>query len=323
MQTTRLLTWPLQLWPLESAAVTYSLFQIYPNSVPTVVQPLITGVSTTLSYDDSVAQAYQVRPTDGQGAYGPEGSVFVVGYVPCRAWVRQKVRQSLADRADTISTTPLNWPDDELNGYLEEALIELNLKFPLETHVTILLTPALRDYPMPVNFFSIRSIEYVTVDGKLHLYLREKPFRGGESTATSYLGYPKLGIMLSPLAGRFYPGHYDVYEQALHLDWDPVGDGDTLHIRYLAARSLPLHDGDLLQVSPQDMELISLRMQMKCWLRVEGQDTRLSRWRSKDDGSRRDDMPTTKHSFVIKQLYDQLVNDRRELRPRVRRLVRR
>ena len=75
----------------------------------------------------------------------------------------------------------------------------------------------------------------------------------------------------------------------------------------------------------EDLELLSLYAQMKCWIRVEGQDTRLSRWRSKEDagGGARDALPTAKMSTAIKKLYDQRLNDRRELRVRTLRLVRR
>jgi hypothetical protein len=204
--------------------------------------------------------------------------------------------------------------------------------FPHEALTTIQLQPpsqqndlqiGVRSYPLPTDCYMVKSVEYCTQDGRMHLFLKEKPFRGGETTATTYIGYPKLGIMLSPLSGRFYVGNYDTYNGMLNLDWDPAGDGDYLNVRYAARYSNPTDDAQLLNLQPEDMELISLRAQMKCWLRIEGADTRLSRWRSKEDGSRRDDMPTIKMSSMIKQLYDQIVNDRKELRIRTRRLVRR
>lgn len=338
MQITQLLSWPATNWPTaSSAAAQYTVFQIYPGSSPSVVSGLsqVSGTtSATLTYDDSQNLAFQVRPSSGvlpTQTYGPETAVFVVGYVPCRAWLRQHVRTALSDQANASGVT-LNWSDDELNGYIQDALIELNILFPVEQDTTVTLLPptvlggvsqGVRNYAMSTDFYRIKSVEYITVDGKLHLYLKEKPFIGGESTATSYIGYPKLGILLQPLAGRYFPGHFEVYENTLQLDWDPAGDGDSLHVKYLGKRPFPQNDGDLMIVLPEDMALLSLRVQMSCWLRVEGQDTRLSRWRSKEDGSRRDDMPTVKHSDVIKRLYNELVNDRRELRVRAWRLVRR
>lgn len=329
-------TWPAVFWPTSSGiASQYTLLQVYPNTSPTVITT-VQATSATITLDDAVASAYQVRPSSGTApglTYGPEVTVFTVGYVPVRAWLRQKIRKALADRADSVGVT-LNWPDDELNDYIQEGIGELNILFPVEAApVSItLLSPTVdshgnavgvRIYSLPSDCYSVRTVEYVTADGKLHLYLKEKPWRGGETTATSYLGYPKLGILLSPLSGRFYPGHYFTYQGQLNLDWDPSGDGDYLNVTYLGRRAFPQNDGDIMNVQPEDMELLSLYTQMKCWLRVEGQDTRLSRWRDKSDGSRRDDLPTVKQSMIIKNLYDQRVNDRREMRPRVRRLVRR
>lgn len=331
MNITQLLTWPATNWPASSPATEYSVFQVYPNSSPTVITTSST-TSASIAFNDSQNLVYQIRPSSSSGpTYGPEIAVFVVGYVPCRAWLRQNVRQAIADRTDGANAT-INWPDDELNGYIQNALIELNVLFPIDADTTITLQPnstpgimqsGIRDYDLPADFFQARTIEYITVDGKLHLFLKEKPFKGGESTATSYLGYPKLGILLSPVAGRYYPGHYDIYENQVHIDWDPAGDGDYLKMRYAAKRPFPANDADIMNVAPDDMALLSLRTQMACWLRIEGNDTRLSRWRTREDGGKRDDMPTVRHSLVIKGIYNEMVNDRRELRPKVRRLVRR
>ena len=328
MLITQTISWPAVNWPSNATATQYTVLQVYLNTAVTNV--VITSVTTTsaeVTYDDTIPVIFQIRPTSGSDpttlTYGPECAVVVNGYVPCRAYLRQTIRQAIADQSNASGVT-LNWSDDELNSNIQQALSELNILFPLESHTTITLVTSQRQYDLPTDFYLVKTCEYVTVDGKLHLYLKEKPFVGGESTATSYIGYPKLGILLSPLAGRFYPGHYDVYQNQLNLDWDAAGDGDVLNIRYAARRVFPIDDSSLMTgSSPEDLNLLSLRAQMLCWLRVEGQDARLSRWRTRDDGSQRADLPTLKHSMVIKQLYNELVNDRKELRPRVKRLVRR
>lgn len=329
MQISQAFSWPAANWPLGSAATQYAIFKIYPVPTPGtdgLVQTVTNTTTVSLTYDDTENLAYQVRPTDGVSTYGPEISTFVIGVVPSRAWIRQNIRTSLADRANQVGVT-INWDDNEINTYINEALHELSVLFPHDASTTItLLGPTsqggVRDYALPDDFYLMRSVEYVTGDDQFHLFLKEKPFRGGETTVTSYIGYAKLGIMLTPQSGRFYVGHYDIYEKQIHLDWAPDGDGDLLHIRYAARYPLITTDAQLLIVQPEDVELLSLRAQMKCWLRVEGADVRLSRWRSKEDGGRRDDLPTQKMSTMIKQLYDQIVHDRREMRVRVRRLVR-
>ncbi len=343
MLITSTFSWPAVNWPTTaSAASQYTLYSVYPGVV-TALQNVSGVTSATLSFDDAVAAAYQVRPSSGGSlspfvaptSVGPECAVFTVGYVPCRAWLRGKVRKALADRSDAVGTTSLNWPDDELNEYISEGLTELNTLFPVgELAAPITLTPPQVDakgntvgvtaYTLPSDLYLVRTVEYVTSDEQFRKYLKEKPWRGGETTYNSMLGYPKLGVLFSPTSGRYYPGNYYVFpEGTLNIDWPPTGDGDYLNVTYFANRALPANDGDVLNVTPKDMELLSLYTQMKAWLRVEGQDVRLSRWRSKDDGSRRDDLPTVKQSFMIKQLYDQRVNDRREQRPHTRRLVRR
>lgn len=340
MQITQLLSWPSTNWPSSSASTQYTVLQLYPlpsgQTTPTVITTVQNATSAQITYDDSQNLLFQIRPSSGSGSnltYGPEVLCSVIGYVPCRAWLRQKIRYAVADRADVGGNVILNWSDGEINGYIEDALNEFNILFPNQEETIISMQPmtvvngefvGVRDYALPSDFYTIRSVEYITVDGKLHLFLKEKSFRGGESTATSYYGYPKLGILINPTAGRFYPGNFDIYEDQIHIDWDPAGDGDYLHLRYLARRPLPTSDSDLLSLNPEDLNLLSMRAQMSCWLRLEGNDTRLSRFRDKNDGSRRDDMPTQKMSFAIKQLYNELVNDRRQMRPKgTRRLVRR
>src|SRR5579884_2924065 len=164
MQISQLLSWPATNWPTASSpAAQYTVFQIYPGTIPTVVSGLsqVSGsTSATLTYDDSQNLAFQVRPSSGvlpSQTYGPETAVFVMGYVPCRAWLRQHVRQALADRQDGSLVT-LKWPDDEINEYIHDALTELNILFPLEEDTTITLLPpqivggvsqGVRNYGMP------------------------------------------------------------------------------------------------------------------------------------------------------------------------------
>lgn len=332
---TQTISWPTANWPTNSAAASqYTVFQVYPG-LTTALQD-VTTTSATLSFDDSANLAFQIRPSSGvhgASALGPETMVYVVNTVLCRAWLRQKVRVALADRADQANATE-NWPDDELNQYINEAIGELNVLFPYEAApATITLLPPItdthsntvgvRNYTPPSDFYLVRSLQYSDSQGRLQLFLKEKPWRGGETTATSYLGYPKLGIMLTPIQGRYYPGHYYLFNGQIWLDWDPAGDGDYLTLNYLGQRALPTNDADILNITLQDAELLSLYTQFKAWLRVESSDVRLSRWRTKDDGGSRSDMPTVKQSAMIRSIYQERVNDRREQRPKIRRLVRR
>jgi hypothetical protein len=332
----QLFSWPTLNWPAAVVATQYTVFQLYPT--PVVALQNTSTNSVLLTFDDTLQYVFQVRPSIGSlptpTSVGPEVTTFVVGYMPCRAWLRQKVRMAVADRADATGNTTLLFPDDELNQWIQEAFGELNVTFPVERSTTIALLPptidthgnqvGTRTYALPTDFLLMDTVEFVLQDGHLHLYLKEKPWKGGESTATSYLAYPKLGILISPQQGRFFPGHFQIAQDQLQIDWDPPGSGEYLNVSYEGRRTFPIDDATPFDdVTPEDMELLSLHTQMKCWLRIEGNDTRLSRWRGNPDGANRDGMPTVKHSMIIKQLYDQRVNDRRETRPRVLRLVRR
>lgn len=321
MQITQLLSWPQVNWPGTSAATQYTVLQMYPTG-PIVVTSVSTN-SATLTFDDSASLVFQVRPSSGTSPtiiYGPEILTFVNQFVPCRAYIRQLVRSALSDRSDTADTTPV-WADDDINTWIYDSMVEINNLFPVDRSVAYPLVTRQRDYPLPEDFLLMHTVEYVSLNGRLRLYLKEKPWKGGESTATSYLGYPKLGILISPLAGRFYPGHFYTYENQIRLDWDPSSSADdALHLRYAGKRTLPVGDADILELTQEDILLISLRTQVFCWLRVEGADARLSRWTT---DKKRDDMPTTKMSADIQKLYNGAVIDRKERRPVVRRLVRR
>jgi hypothetical protein len=332
MQIQQLLSWPAMAWPGSTAASQYTVFQM----VPTPAGPIqnVTTNSALLTFDDTQVAVFQVRPSSGDLSsltLGPVVTTYVIGYYPCRAWLRQKVRIALADRADTGNNTSLLFPDDELNQDIQEAFGELNVTFPVERSTRIMLLPptvdfegnsvGTRTYPLPDDFFLVDTVEFVLQDGHLHLFLKEKPWKGGESDATSYLRYAKLGLLISPQQGRYFPGHFQVVQNQLQIDFDPTGTGEYLNVNYEGRRAFPPDDATPFDdVTPEDMELLSLYTQMKCWLRLEGNDTRLSRW---IENSKRDGMPTVKQSLIIKNLYDQRVNDRRETRPRVLRLVRR
>ena len=205
------ITWPAVNWPTTAPATEYSVYQVYPTG-PTLLQT-VTTPTATLTFDDSLSLAFQVRPTDGTNI-GGECFVYVVNYVPCRAWLRQKIRIAVADRLDLTTSSAPNWPDDELNTYIGEGLTELNLFFPIESDTVITLTaPAIingvtsgvRDYTLPPDYLQMKTVEYITPDGKLHLYLKEKPWRGGESTATVLPGLPQAGYPDLTSGGSLLP----------------------------------------------------------------------------------------------------------------------
>lgn len=321
MQITNEISWNSVNWPATTAAIQYALFR----NQATTPEQTVSATSTSVTYDDSQGVVFVVRPTDGTN-YGPAQSIVLSnGPMPNRGWLRTYVRSAISD--PTLNTTP-TISDDGLNLYINDAIREYSTWFPLETERVIQLIAGgsqagARDYQLPADFLFEENVLYKQVDTKLQLYLKKMPFRGGETSATSWVGYPKLGIIQPPMGGRFYPGHYDLWEGAIHIDFDPRGNGDTLTVRYYA--SYPYLNDDITPtlIPLKDFQYLALYVQYRAWVEIEGKDTRLSRWRGKEDGGRRDDMPTEKMSARMLQAWNDWISDRQNLRPRTYRLVRR
>jgi hypothetical protein len=322
MLTTETLTWIAQNWPGSSPASSYGIF-LNADATPTYIA---STNSQQVSYDDSVVTIFVVRPTDGTN-YGPAFSlVRGNGISNTRAWLRSYIRKRTTDRLDNGATNIL-FTDDEINDYITQAVQDYSLRFPQEKDVTITLIAGgmqagARDYQLPADYRDMVSVLYTSFNAQMQLWLKPLSFKGGETTSGTLVGYPKLGVLVPPMGGRFYGGNYDVYEGAIHLDFDPRGDGDTLKVRYKATIFPPASDVAPLPIVNEDMELVALFAESKVWEVIEGKDVRLSRWRSKEDGGRRDDLPTEKMSKRMRDMYEKQVEKRLSLRPKRFRLVR-
>lgn len=330
MNITEALSWQTANWPTAAtAAADYAIF-INANSTP-YLSSTAGQTSATVTYDDAnPGYVFLIRPTDGTN-YGPAQTI-VRANTPLnnRAWIRDYIRKSINDRLDIINVSrKLLVTDDELNGYINDAIREYTLMFPLEKDYTITLIAGgerggARDYQLPVDFQRVVTARYNQANSNLQLFLREEPFKGGETTATSWVGYPKLGILQPPIGGRYYPGHYDIYEGSIHLDFDPLGNGDTITLRYVAAFPYPTDDVTPLSIPEDDLKMILLHIEANCWKEIEGKDVSLSRFdRGASGNARRDDMPTEKMSTRLFNAWKQWIDTRRSLRPKTYRLVRR
>jgi hypothetical protein len=284
MQVTTTIAWQSVNWPDNVTAATR--YRVFENGI-TQVADVSDVTSASVSYDDSLpGVVYIIRPTDGT-AYGPSQAV-VVGNQPLnnRAWLRSYVRKAMSDRIDDGKANIPTLTDDEINEYINDAIRNYSVEFPLERDYAITLlaggeTSGARDYQLPNDLQKVILVRYSQANSHLQLYLKEMSFKGGETTATSWIGYPKLGIIQPPIGGRYYPGHYDVWENRLHLDFDPLGNGDTLTVRYSANYAYPADDLSPLTIPVNDLEMLTLYVEGKAWLAIEGKDVRLSRWRNK------------------------------------------
>lgn len=315
-------------WPSATAATQYAVFV---NGKMTPDYTVTNGATSVLvTIDDQLpGYVFAIRPTDGTN-YGPAQTVVVANQpLNNRAWIRDQVRKRIADRIDTSNQTTPTIADDELNSYLNDAIRQYSLHFPLQKDWTITLVAGgekggARDYQLPADFQKITSVRYNQAASNLEMFLKEASFKGGETTATSWVGYPKLGILQPPIGGRYYPGHFDVWDGSLHIDFDPLGNGDTLSARYMAVFPYPSDDVTALAIPAVDIEMVMIRVEAAAWLEIESKDVRLSRWdRGSTGTARRDDMPTEKMSTRLFNTWNQWVNQRRSMRPSQYRLVRR
>lgn len=329
MQISSLISWTPVKWPGASNATHYAVFVNGAATATYLVTAPATGsaaVSQLVSYDDASGTVFTVRPTDNATPtpnYGPATNI-VISSQPLnnRAWLMSYVRKTMTDRIDA-GTAPAATPilsDDELRDYVNDALRNYSLHFPPKKTVVLTLVAAQRQYTLPTDFKSVVQARYDRVVGNFTLYLTEMPYKGGESTASSWIGFPKLGILQSPYAGRFYNGHYEIVDGQLSIDFDPAGDGDTITLHYEALLALPTSETAPLGVPDDDLELLALYAEGKAWKTIEGRDANLSRFT--DRTGRRDDLPTERMSTRLFNAYQQLLKERRTLRPSVLRLVR-
>lgn len=323
MNITQTITWNSVNWPASSAAIQYAIFA---NQGTTPVQTVLNTTSASVSYDDSQGVTFVIRPTDGTN-YGPAQTITLSNMpMPTRGWLRTYVRAAIADPNLAGSTPTVS--EDELNLYINDAIREYSTRFPMQQERVIQLLAGgsdagARDYQLPADFVYEETVLYKQIDTHLQLYLKRMPWKGGETSASTWVGYPKLGIIQPPMGGRFYPGHYDIYEGAIHIDFDPRGNGDTLTVRYCSTYPYLTDDVTPTPIPLTDFQMLALYAQARAWMEIEGKDVRLSRWRTREDGSRRDDMPTEKMSTRMFNAWNQWINDRMNLRPQTRRLVRR
>lgn len=329
------ISWPAVNFPAASGANNYLVYNASGGVVANATNANPSGqvatgtVSATVTYDDTqTGTIWTIRPVDSVTSptiWGPAQSV-VVGKLNCRGWFRAAIRKSMADRSDVVGISA-TLADDELNHFIENAIRDYSIKFPLDGDTTIQVNlggpPGDRQYSLPSDCYRVTQVSYNRVNGHLVMYLEEMPWKGGETESTNWVGYAKFGIWQSPLGGRYYPGHYYVFEGNLWIDFDPGQPTDYMVVHYKKLYPLPSDDVTLLTIPEADLELILLYAEAQAWLLMESKDVRLSRWRTKDDGSRRDDMPTEKMSTRLFNAYNQKLIERRTLRVRNIRLVRR
>jgi hypothetical protein len=331
MNISTVIGWQPVNWPSTTPSTEYAVFL----DAATSPSQTVTGsaIEASVTFDDASGHVFVIRPTDGMGGYGPAQAV-VVGNLPQnnRAWMRDYVRKAIGDRTDAVGlTTTPKVSDDELNAYINDAVRLYRDYFPAQNQTNPPLAGVYqqRTYTLPADFVRPLEVLYTGNGGQLQFYLVDEPYKAGESTVNSFVGFPKLGWWTTLSRGRLFAGHFQIQPgvnpgdlATLLVDFDPR-DGDTFTVTYVRQPTFPTSDLSTLDIRIEDLEMLSLYVQAKAWTQIEANDVSLSRWRTKADGGRRDDLPTEKMSTRMYNAWDVWVKSRRALRPKARRIVRR
>jgi hypothetical protein len=322
--------WLVANWPTPGTAA--STYAVFAGASPTPISGLsaVGNTQALVTYDDTVGQLFLVRPTQtvlSVTTYGPAQAIAVGPLsLTTRGSIRSYVRKAMSDRTDTgdDATRQPKVADGEINEYLNDAIRRYSLLFPRQSLWNVPIQQAVRSYPIPADFLKVQEAKYTATNaGSYIYYLKEEPYSPGETTADSFVGITKLGILTQVQSGRYYRGHYWVENGQLTIDFDP-DITDQLAITYAALHMQPTDDTTTLDVLEPVVEGLTLYVQAKGWLQIESSDVSLSRWdRGASGNARRDDMPTEKMSTRMFNAWTQWLETQRSARPRAMRLYRR
>ena len=249
-------------------------------------------------------------------------------------WI-DDLRTELNDLILPGNTT--KFTDTELTGYLNSALKDYSNFFKYERTLQISVTTGVEEYQLPHDIKDITNVVYVSPTGNVN-WLKYKPFKAGNTVSRLNSGYSKLGIYANRYNSTFYVGHYDFKhidnQNILWLDYAPQ-IGSVLRVEYHASHLLFTKPNSSLSandpynvaayhsyttVNEDHDEAILLYAKAKAFVRVEGQDANLSRW--KETGSRTDN-PIKLESTRFFQAYNAKIKSYRTVQLKVGRLYRR
>lgn len=284
-------------WQPVSTAVSYLVSELDNTGETTL------GSTTDTEYDvvvdDTQDAAFLVRAWDGEYYSQP---VTVVYEAPVTlGTLRNQIRTELKD---TVSGK-YKWTDTELSQYLKDALQDYEKHFPKPGETTLTLEEGTLSYALPSGLKRITRVCYHAQSGDI--YLKAKPFKGGETSSGRDTLYWKLGVLIAPGRARPYQGHYELKNNEIALDFAPLAD-ETLTIEYAGDYALPVFDTIRLDIPSEDLELLKLYAKGLAMVRIETQDANLSRW--KEDG-RRDDNPIVLSSNRYFNAYNQKIKEKK------------
>jgi len=304
-------------WESVDGALSYQITQLDGEGVESELATT-TDCAYTATIDDGADAVFLIRAFDGANYDSP--LTIVYSHTPTLTDLRARVRRDLRDLGTGVAPNlKFKWTDDEIDGYLRDAIGDYGEHFPKPGSLTIECVAGHKTYRLPAEVRGLDSVEYVAEAGNA-LYLTHRPFRGGESTGSGGAHpYWKLGISSEVYRRtRRHTGSYDFRDGAIELDFSPAL-GASLRVEYRGRYLSPPNGFVRLDVPVDDHELLVLYACGKATVRVEGQDANLSRW--DETTGRRDDNPLTPLTNRYFNAYNQKIKERQS-RPRVLRVTR-
>ncbi len=210
--------------------------------------------------------------------------VFPLNQAPSLSSLRWMVRDAVNDVAeedgvDIQYPTAPKWPDREIDNYIRQAISYLNrygqAEDVIETTLDLYTDHLIRGVTtiVDVAFYNDASLEWINL---------QRFSRRGHRGVDRY---------------------WDINNGRLTL-YGRFPDNAKLELRVQVPYNVPANDTQLLDVTEQDWDILSLYSQAACYLRLAGQSAQLDRW--KEQGKRNDNPITPVARLLLDQVHDRI-----------------
>ena len=218
------------------------------------------------------------------------------------ATTRAAWRTLARNELDDNGATKL-WSDGLLNEWLAEAIRDYARVFPLETTGTLTTVASQADYTLPTGLAELVRVEHPTNTFRVHQE------RTGGDWRWSTTNVP----LEDRISGRYA---YEIWGATLSLEPAPTASGETIRLRYVARRTEPTGDSDVLPVDDGDVELLTFYVCARALFWISAQEAKRQAY------ERTRGADATKLGREYRSMYaDGVAARRRQVAPRGRRLV--
>lgn len=273
-------------WASGSPTYDVTFFDMVRGST-TVVSAGMPGIRVGYDSDDEVAGLLLVTPRENAGQKNPYA--FPINRPPSLATIRWMVREALNDTENTAGVdilypTSPKFPDNEINVNIREAIGMINRYVRRPT--VIETTTNTLNRKMLESFRDIHAVSYYDT----------------KKEAWQEIPRHSRRLRVNTNADRYW----EVTSGELRLLGKFPTEGATLQIEGETAYPAPLRDTDILDIDPEDYDVLTLYTQGKCMLRVAAQSAQLDRW--KEEGKRNDNPITPIAKMMLTEAENRISN---------------